>query len=319
MRRYFRRRRGRLRRAPRIQAYSQKRVRPPAQKPRSRLAANATDSTATDAANQRRAVARGASPPTRPLPPPKHASSSTAPRTQGGSAQGIDPATSSPPSPPPRHPSSVAGWHRAPVTAGTRRVHRSHTLFLRSQHPKAKRHRCKKARRRSSSNRSPPRGPSSAPHPNTAGIFPRPQDEPSSSHPTHPTPTPTPATAPTRNTHADSTHAHSPPTPTGTDSEGRAPRRPDRHRTETSHRPPRRLPRAWCRLTALATAALFLLSTASLAPTLRPAPSDTTLLHAAHAPTTASPTLLQSTCDDAYPPSCDYAEPSGSEGDAHSL
>ena len=264
-------------------------------------------------------MTRGASPPTHATPPPKHkhVSPSIPPSTHGGSTPGSVPATRSSPSPPPRHPSSVAGWHRAPVTAGTRRVHRSYTLFLRSQHPKAKRRCCKKARRRPSSNRSPPR-PSSYAHPNTAGMIPRPQDESSSSHPTHPTPTS--ATAPTRNTPADSTHAHPAPTPTETDSGGTTPRRPDRHPTETSHRPRRRLPRAWWRLTALATAALLLLPTAMLtSTTLRPAPSNTTSLNAAHAPTKACPTPLQSTCDDAYPPSSDYAEPSGSEGDAHSL
>ena len=91
-----------------------------------------------------------------------------------GSTPGSVPATRSSPSPPPRHPSSVAGWHRAPVKAGTRRVHRSYTLFLRSQHPKAKRRCCKNARRRPSSNRSPPRS-SSAPQPNTAGRAPHPE------------------------------------------------------------------------------------------------------------------------------------------------
>ena len=75
----------------------------------------------------------------------------------------------------------------------------------------------------------------------------------------------------------------------------------------------RRLPPTMMLLAMLVTAALSLLPAAVLAPTTLRSPANTTLINAAPAPATkATATLLQSTGDE-------HADPSGCEGDAHSL
>ena len=161
MRRYHRRRRGKLRRVSRPQAYSQYRVSPAPQKPRPRRTAATSPRPPTavaDDAAPRRAVARG-SLPTRPSNP-THGLPTNSPH--GGAEQSPDsPLDTSPPSSPHRPVLSgmwliLSGALQAPVKAGSRRVFRSHSLFLRSQQKRPKRRRSAKYRHRSPPMEPPP-------------------------------------------------------------------------------------------------------------------------------------------------------------------